>query len=121
VQLDAGGITPLGRLDSLVKVLGELVDPEQIAREILALSGGKISPQALTVVAIPDQRGEHAFVPVFDASVDRALMNQILASYHESAPGLRRLRDAIVLDHLPLSPLGKPLRAEIIRVICGQA
>lgn len=121
VQLDAGGITPLGRLDSLVKVLGELIDPEAIARELLAFSHGKLSPQNLAVVAIHDPRGEHALVPVFDASVDRALMHQILARYRESAPGILRLRDAIILDPLPLSPLGKPLRAEIIRIISEQA
>lgn len=115
VQLDARGITPLGRIDALVKVLGELVDLQSIEHELIALSNGKLSPQCLAVIAIPDPRGEHALVPVFDASVDRGLVRQILANYTKSAPGPRRLRDAVILDPMPLSPLGKPLREEIFR------
>jgi O-succinylbenzoic acid--CoA ligase len=117
VQLDAQGITPLGRIDALVKVLGELIDPQSIEHELLALSNGKLAPQCVAVIAIPDPRGENALVPVFDAAVDRDLMRQILASYANSAPGLRRLREAVILDPLPLSPLGKPLRAEILRMV----
>jgi acyl-CoA synthetase (AMP-forming)/AMP-acid ligase II len=117
VQLHAQGITPLGRIDTLVKVLGELIDPQSIEHELLALSNGKLASQCLAVIAVPDPRGEHALVPVFDASVDHDLMRQILSSYAEIAPGPRRLREAVILDPLPLSPLGKPLRAEIFRMI----
>ena len=117
VKLDAQGITPLGRIDTLVKVLGELIDPQSIEHELIALSKGKLALQCLVVIAIPDPRGEHALVPVFDASVDHDLMRQILASYAESAPGPRRLREAVMLDRLPLSPLGKPLRTEILCMI----
>ncbi len=118
VQLEARGITPLGRIDSMVKVLGELIDPQSIEHELLTLSNGKLSPQRIAVIAVPDPRGEHALVPVFDASVDRDLMRQILAYYSEGAPGPRRLRQPVILEPLPLSPLGKPLRAEILRMIC---
>jgi hypothetical protein len=59
-------------------------------------------------------------VPVFDASVDHDLMRQILSSYAVSAPGPRRLREAVILDPLPLSPLGKPLRAEILHMVLSR-
>jgi len=117
VKLDTRGITPLGRIDSLVKVLGELVDPSSIEQELFALSNGKLSPQSIAVIAIPDPRDEHALVPAFDTSVDRSLMHQILARYAEKASGPNRLREPVTLDSLPLSPLGKPLRAEIFRMI----
>ena len=120
VKLDAQGITPHGRIDTLVKVLGELIDPQSIEHELLALSNGKLAPQCLAVIAIPDPRGEHALVPVFDAYVDRDLMRQILSGYAVSALGPRRLREAVILDPLPLSPLGKPLRAEILRMILSR-
>jgi O-succinylbenzoic acid--CoA ligase len=120
VQFHAQGITPLGRVDTLVKVLGELIDPQSIEHELLALSNGKLAPQCLAVIAIPDPRGENALVPVFDASVDHDLMRQILSSYAESAPGPRRLREAVILDPLPLSPLGKPLRAEILHMVLSR-
>jgi acyl-CoA synthetase (AMP-forming)/AMP-acid ligase II len=117
VQLNEQGITPLGRIDALVKVLGELIDPESIERELIALSNGKLSPQSVVVIAVPDSRNEHGLVPVFDASVDRELINQILSAYAETASGPRRLREPAFLNSLPLSALGKPLRAEILRLI----
>ena len=119
VRLEASGLTPLGRLDSVVKVLGELIDPQSIEHELLVLSNGKISPQSVAVIAVPDPRGEHALVPVFDASVDPDLICQILASYATTAPGPRRLREPIIIKSLPLSPLSKPLRAEILHMICA--
>lgn len=117
VKLNTGGITPLGRVDFLVKVLGELVDPPSIEQELLALSKGILPPQSIAIIAIPDPRGEHALVPVFDATVDRSLVDQILTLYAEKAPGPKRLREPVILNPLPLSPLGKPLRAEIFRMI----
>jgi O-succinylbenzoic acid--CoA ligase len=117
VQLDAKCITPLGRIDSLVKVLGELIDPLSIEHELIALSNGKLSPQSVVVIAVPDSRNEHALVPVFDDSVDRDLMNQILSAHAETAPGPRRLREPILLNSFPLSSLGKPQRGEILRLI----
>jgi O-succinylbenzoic acid--CoA ligase len=117
VQLDAQGITPLGRIDALVKVLGELIDPQSTEHELLELANGKLSPQSLVVIAVPDSRNEHALVPVFEASVDRDLMRQILEKYAKNAPGPRRLHEPVILNPLPLSALGKPLRAEILRMI----
>jgi acyl-CoA synthetase (AMP-forming)/AMP-acid ligase II len=104
----------------MVKVLGELIDPQSIEHEIIALSEGKLAPQKVAVIAIADPRSEHALVPVFDASVDRELMRQILESYAKNAPGPRRLHEPVILNPLPLSALGKPLRAEILRMVSSQ-
>lgn len=120
VKLDAQGITPLGRIDTMVKVLGELIDPQSIEHELITLSKGMLAPQKVAVVAIADPRSEHALVPVFDASVDRELMCQILESYAKNAPGPRRLHPPVILNPLPLSPLGKPLRAEILHMVSSQ-
>ncbi len=106
-------LTPLGRGDSWVKVLGELVDPEEIERELVSLSEGMLAPGSFIIAAIPDARAEHALVPAFDAAVDPALIKRILHAYQESAPGFRRLKPAVVLEDFPKSPLGKPRRVEI--------
>ena len=120
VKLDAQGITPLGRIDTMVKVLGELIDLQSIEHELIALSEGNLAPQKVAVVAIADPRSEHALVPVFDASVNRALIDQILEIYAKKAPGPHRLHEAVILEPLPLSPLGKPLRAEILQMVSSQ-
>ena len=111
VRLEHGMLTPLGRADSLVKVLGELVDPEEIERELLALADGALVPGSFIVAAIPDARAGHALVPVFESSA--AAAEAILASYNARAAGPRRLQPAVALASFPRSPLGKPLRPEI--------
>lgn len=106
-------ITPLGRADTLVKVLGELVDPEMIERELVSLSEGKLAPGTFIVAAVPDDRAGHSLVPVVDAAVNRDVINSALTAYAKHAPGFRRLRSVVFLEDFPRSPLGKPRRAEI--------
>lgn len=113
VLLENRRLTPLGRSDSQVKVLGELVDVEQIERELAALADGALAPGSFIVAAVPDARTEHALVPVFEAPVAEAAIAAALGAYHAQAPGFRRLRPAVVLAEFPRSPLGKSLRAEI--------
>ena len=111
--LDGRMLTPLGRADLCVKILGELVDPEAIEREILRLAGSKIAPGTFAVVAVPDERAGFSLVPVFEAPVDLPLVESILATYEKSVPGFRRLRPAMILETFTRSELGKLKRAEL--------
>jgi len=121
VLLDNHLLTPLGRADLRVKVLGELVDLEEIERKLAAASGGALSPGSFVVAAQPDPRMEHRLVPVFDASVAASAVQDALAAYAAQAPGFRRLGPAVTLDPLPRSALGKPRRAEIAaRIASGE-
>ena len=120
VSIENGFLTPLGRADSLVKVLGELVDPEAIERELAALSGGALAPGSFVVVAVPDARAEHRLVPAFDTAVDAAVIRDAVAAHAKQAPGYGRLGPAVTLDPFPRSPLGKPLRGEIAAVIAAR-
>lgn len=117
VLLDHNLLTPLGRMDLQVKVLGELVDLEMIEHELSTLSSGKLAPGLFAVVAIPDARTENSLVPVFDAAVDAEVVKKVLSAYAQQAPGFRRLAPAVTLAEFPRSPLGKPGRAEITRKI----
>jgi O-succinylbenzoic acid--CoA ligase len=116
VSLDINGITPSGRADLWVKVLGELVDPEAIERELLAWSQGGLTPGTFAVIAVPDERAGHVLVPVFESSVDRSRVDAALASYDAQCPGFRRLRPPAFVDHIPRSALGKLLRAGLSKV-----
>lgn len=106
VALSAEGLTPLGRLDAQVKVLGELVDPGAIERE-LDVAGG-------CVVALPDERRGHRLVAVGDPAAIAALRRAV-EHFNAGAEGFRRVAETRLLDPLPRSPLGKPLRSEIVR------
>lgn len=113
VTLENRCLTPLGRSDLRVKVLGELVDLEAIERELIDRSEGKLQPGAFVVVAIPDARAEYALVPVFDATVNREIIDTVLSAHADRAPGFERLLAPRMLEHFPRSPLGKPQRANI--------
>lgn len=113
VELVERQLTPLGRADTRIKVLGELVDPAVIEHELTALTSGALAPGSFVIVSVPDERAGHALVPVFAAETDRSLMETALAAYAASAPGFRRLKAAVLLTDFPRSPLGKPRRSEI--------
>ena len=113
VALDRSMLTPLGRADSLVKILGELVDPETLERELISLSEGKLAAGTVAVIAIPDERAGNALVPVFESTVDPSIIQTVLALYAGQAPGFRKLRDAAVLGEFPRSELGKLRRSEL--------
>jgi o-succinylbenzoate---CoA ligase len=115
------GLTPLGRADSQVKVLGELVDPGLIERELVELSAGRLAPGSFVVVAIPEARAGHALVPVFDSATAREVIDLALAAYHETALGFRRLHEVVILKDFPRSSLGKPMRAEITARLASSA
>lgn len=113
VILEDAGITPLGRADTMIKILGELVDPESIERDLLTISGGQLVSGTFAVVPLPDARAEHVLVPVFEASVDAGVVAEVLAIYQEQAAGFRRLAAARFLERFPRSGLGKLKRAEL--------
>ncbi|MGL4398350.1 MAG: AMP-binding protein [Luteolibacter sp.] len=117
VLLENHAITPLGRADSLVKILGELVDPEAIERELISLSDGHLAPNTFAVIALPDARAGHTLVPVFEISVSRQVIDTTLALYGQRAPGFRRLRPAIVVTDFPRSELGKLRRNELAAIL----
>ena len=111
--LDSVGITPIGRADILVKVLGELVDPELIERELVALSGGKLIPGSFVVIAIAEERVVNLLVPVFEFSCEPDVVMSTLARYQKAAPGFRRLQSPVFIEKIPRSDLGKPLRKDL--------
>ncbi|MEO7100450.1 MAG: AMP-binding protein [Luteolibacter sp.] len=113
VVLGNGEITPLGRADMLVKVLGELVDPEAIERELVILSAGKLLAGTFAIVALPDERAGNVLVPVFESACDASLVESTLSSYAKNAPGFRRLRPAAFVREIPRGSLGKLLRKDL--------
>jgi len=115
--LDGRNLTPLGRLDGIVKILGELVDPEAIERELMALAGGSLIVGDFAVVAIPDERAGHALVLVAHDRVPEAALARTLDLYHQQVPGFRRISRGVRLAHLPVSELGKLRRGELRRTL----
>lgn len=114
--LEDRAITLLGRSDSLVKILGELVDPEAIERELSSLSHGRLTPGTFAVIAIPDARAGNALVPLFESCVPPSIIESTLLDYDSLMPGLRRLRPAVMIEKFPRSALGKLWRKELMTI-----
>lgn len=117
VALNGRLLTPFGRADQIVKILGELVDPEEIERELVKLSCGGVPPNRLAVVAIPDERAEHRLIPVFEESMDRLLISRVLEDYNSQSAGFRRLQSPVFVKAIPSSSLGKILRQELRKFV----
>jgi o-succinylbenzoate---CoA ligase len=110
--LPDGTLCILGRADELVKVLGELVSPQRIESQIMALEPG-VRPGSFAVIARPHDRAGHCLVPVFSRVVDPRVAEQALTAYHASCPGYLRLVPPVFVEAIPLSPLGKVLRTQL--------
>ncbi len=117
VRLEDRFISPLGRMDSLVKILGELVDPVSIEHELAAVSAGLLIPGTFAVIAIPDPRSGNGLLPIFESSVDPGIIENTLSIYAKEALGFRRLKAPVIVHSLPRSELGKIRRNELLRMV----
>lgn len=116
-ELGEGLLTPTGRADSLVKILGELVNPEEIERELISIADGGLLTGSFAIIAIPDARTENSLRCIVDSSVDGELIEKTLSAYNQTALGFRRLPTAIQLDRFPRSALGKIKRSELAVIL----
>lgn len=114
VFVEGRQLTPLGRMDSVIKVLGELVDPEAIERELISLSRDELKAGTFAVIALPDERAGHRLIPVIERSMNPELIERTLEVYARIAPGFRRLAEPLFVDSIPRSELGKIKRADLI-------
>lgn len=104
-------IRPLGRTDSLVKVMGELVDVEEVERRFMGLCGK--SAHGVAVVALPDGRNEHSLIAVFEGKARPAAVED----YNNRSPGPERIARWRVVGEFPRTELGKLRRAELADTI----
>jgi O-succinylbenzoic acid--CoA ligase len=113
-RLEGRSLFLTGRADALVKILGELVDPVAVEAELLALS----SRSDFVVVPVPDERAGNRLVLAYENS--SSSLAEVLAAYHLSCPGFRRISACLPVDRIPRSPLGKPLRKELSQIVANR-
>ncbi|WP_035612298.1 AMP-binding protein [Haloferula sp. BvORR071] len=118
-KVENGQLQVLGRADTLVKILGELVDPVAVEAELLALAGA--APGSAVVVAVADPRAGNKLVLVHETVTPERPWAELLERYHASRPGYRRIQSLIEVREIPKSPLGKPRRAELSRFAAKRA
>ncbi len=114
VTVSVRTLTPHGRADSLVKVMGELVDVEAVEKRFFELAQGTIREGTFAVIAIPDPRRENSLIAVFETPDPAA--EAAYATYQSQAPGPERFTRLLYLKIFPRTDLGKIRRAELCRI-----
>ncbi len=117
VKVSARTLIPQGRADSLVKVMGELVDVEAVEKRFLALARGTVREGTFAVIPIPDPRRENALLAVFENPGPAA--EAAFAAYQSQAPGPERFTRLFAVESFPRTNLGK-LRREELRRLCTE-
>lgn len=115
VTVSGNTLTPKGRVDSLVKVMGELVDVEAVEKRFLELAQGTVREGTFAVIPIPDPRRENALIAVFENPNPAAEAAYI--TYQSQAPGPERFTCEFSMPYFPRTALGK-LRRDELRQIC---
>lgn len=105
VQMEGRILTPVGRCDRVVKILGELVDLDAIETTLLAVG---MPPDRGVVVAFPDARA--GVRPWLVTDCENA--GTYVAAANASLPPFAAIA-GIKKRELPRSPLGKVLRREV--------
>ncbi len=114
IKLEGDCLVPAGRADSLVKIMGELVDTEAVERRFLEMAGGRVPKEGFAVVAVKDARREHVLVAVFEKSISQAA--GCFAEYQALAPGVERFDRSVTVERLPRTSLGKLRRGELAEI-----
>lgn len=110
--LDDSGLLLTGRADALVKILGELVDPVAIEREL--------GVAEVSVVALPDPRKENRLMAVFEEPAIGKRVEGKVAAYNRRVVGVLRIDGVAQVDAIPRSDLGKVRRLELAELIDGR-
>jgi o-succinylbenzoate---CoA ligase len=111
------GLIPMGRMDQVVKVLGELVDPLQVEAQLMELALARGASTDFVVLALPDERAGHLLHLVHDMTVSRAQIDELVTSWHAKCPGYLRVKTKPIAFEIPRSPLGKVLRADLQKML----
>jgi O-succinylbenzoic acid--CoA ligase len=109
-RLGEAGLELSGRVDFVVKVLGELIDPVAVER--------KIGLRNAAVVAVPDARRQHRLVLVVEGEAPEAA--GAVSDHNASAKGPERVDGPVSIPKFPRSELGKVRRAELSSEVARQ-
>lgn len=102
-ELSGRKLRMLGRADTLVKILGELVDVNRVEQRLKAQLG-----RDCVIFPVPDERRGVKLVPVIEAPQPLPITG---------FSGLESLEPAVFLEEFPRSALGKVRRASLKEII----
>ncbi len=113
VKLKGDRLEFMGRVDRMVKVLGELVDLDALEEKGRGL--GEEESLEFAIVETPDERRGYRLTGVFEEEEARA--NEIFERFNREVAGFERLEDWVSVRGIPRTPLGKVDRTSLRKMI----
>lgn len=107
-------VTPLGRSDRRVKVLGELVDLDALEVQLAVVLPG--CGETWKIVDVPEPRRGCLLA----LATTRPADDNALHTYQSGAGALGRLAAVVAVDALPRTPLGKLRLGELRELVAGK-
>jgi len=117
VHLSKGELTVMGRADRCVKVLGELVNLDEVT---LNLTEGKLSALSVGEVVVLAVENVRKGVRLIVCTEGESLDEGRLHAYNSQCHPLHRIDESIVVDEMPRSALGKVQYSKLLTQVESQ-
>ncbi len=101
VELGKGGLTMEGRADRRVKILGELVDVQELEEELRM----RLNDCEVHILPVPDERRGWRLVPVVEGPAEDAA--DVIEVLNGRTAGYARLEAVHMVGRMPRTGLGK--------------
>lgn len=115
-HVEGSFLTPLGRMDEMVKVGGESVNMAALEVILQAAKAELGLKHDLTLVAHPDSRLGHV-VHLAAVATSKELLTDLITTYDRRVMPFERIRAIHLIPYMPKSALSKVLRKEIFNLL----
>ena len=119
VEVRSGRLYWKGRVDSLVKVLGELVSLDHLQRALDELCIELGIPQELVVIDVPSGRVRELVLVVARGLRTVVEVESIIERFNQVRVGYERIQRSIGVEEIPKSALGK-VRRGVLRELLSR-
>lgn len=106
----------LGRVDDVIKILGEQVSLIQLNQSLRQLIDASAEIDDGFLMALPDQRKGHRIVAALVLSADKASARRLIEVFNAQVEAYERIDEYRVIDEIPRSALGKVQRLDLAKL-----
>ena len=114
--VEEGKLIPLGRSDSIVKVVGENVDIARLENHLQTLRLRMGIQAEVTLVVLPDERLSHKIVCVLTSS-NCENIGSLIEEFQATVLPFERIREVSLIPAIPRSAIGKIQKQELIHLV----
>lgn len=120
VDVDGDRLMVKGRVDRCVKVLGELVNLDEVEGQLLRVAESlrvPVTSSGFSVIALEDARKGSRLILCSEKSGDPSAL---LQGHHAMCHPAERIDEVLVIEEIPRGPLGKVRYSTLLEWAAGQ-